>query len=115
MVCLSVVLCDSKPCVKYDGMNQAMKLNGPSSRARVQSNSRSIGPTLTLAVLAFVDGNRWLLLSFKREFSFQDAVRLFEILCSHHLEVTRFVFIYPNRARVCVCVCVCVCTVWSDG
>jgi len=32
--------------------------------------------------------HRWLLLSFKREFSFEDAVRLFEILCSHHLELS---------------------------
>lgn len=32
--------------------------------------------------------HRWLLLSFKREFSFSDAVRLFEILCSHHLELS---------------------------
>ena len=31
--------------------------------------------------------HRWLLLSFKREFEFDDAVRLFEILCSHHLEL----------------------------
>lgn len=32
--------------------------------------------------------HRWLLLTFKREFSFEDAVRLFEILCSHHLELS---------------------------
>jgi hypothetical protein len=32
--------------------------------------------------------HRWLLLSFKREFAFGDAIRLFEILCSHHLELT---------------------------
>jgi len=31
--------------------------------------------------------HRWLLLTFKREFNFVDAVRLFEILCSHHLEL----------------------------
>ena len=31
---------------------------------------------------------RWLLLSFKREFDFSDALRLFEILCSHHLELS---------------------------
>lgn len=32
--------------------------------------------------------HRWLLLSFKREFEFLDALRLFETLCSHHLEVS---------------------------
>lgn len=32
--------------------------------------------------------HRWLLLSFKREFSFEDAIMLFEILCSHHLELS---------------------------
>lgn len=31
--------------------------------------------------------HRWLLLCFKREFVFQDALRMFEILCSHHLEL----------------------------
>ena len=30
---------------------------------------------------------RWLLLSFKREFSFSEALTLFEILSSHHLEM----------------------------
>lgn len=33
--------------------------------------------------------HRWLLLSFKREFQFHEATRLFEILCSHHLELSR--------------------------
>eukprot|EP00041_Stephanoeca_diplocostata_P012434 m.208165 g.208165 ORF g.208165 m.208165 type:complete len:541 (+) comp18959_c0_seq3:149-1771(+) len=32
--------------------------------------------------------HRWLLLSFKREFQFHEATRLFEILCSHHLELS---------------------------
>eukprot|EP00042_Codosiga_hollandica_P028793 m.153958 g.153958 ORF g.153958 m.153958 type:complete len:410 (+) comp52874_c1_seq2:150-1379(+) len=41
---------------------------------------------------AIDDGNlvfchRWLLLSFKREFAFVDAVRMFEILSTHHLEL----------------------------
>lgn len=40
--------------------------------------------------------HRWLLLSFKREFKFSDATRLFEILCSHHLEVSS---VDANRAR----------------
>ena len=31
--------------------------------------------------------HRWLLLSFKREFSFNDSLVIFEILCSHHLEL----------------------------
>ena len=31
--------------------------------------------------------HRWLLLTFKREFAFDDALTLFEILCSHHLEL----------------------------
>lgn len=30
---------------------------------------------------------RWLLLGFKREFSFLDSLRCFEILSSHHLEL----------------------------
>ena len=30
---------------------------------------------------------RWMLLSFKREFSWEDSMRCFEILSSHHLEV----------------------------
>jgi hypothetical protein len=29
----------------------------------------------------------WLLLGFKREFIWEDSLRLFEILCSHHLEL----------------------------
>eukprot|EP01147_Barroeca_monosierra_P008700 gene8700-1089_t len=32
--------------------------------------------------------HRWLLLGFKREFSQEDALKLFEILCSHHLELS---------------------------
>ena len=32
--------------------------------------------------------HRWILLSFKREFAFLDAIRLFEILSSHHLELS---------------------------
>eukprot|EP00051_Salpingoeca_urceolata_P012803 m.159259 g.159259 ORF g.159259 m.159259 type:complete len:446 (+) comp17606_c0_seq19:351-1688(+) len=32
--------------------------------------------------------HRWLLLSFKREFLFDDALVMFEILCSHHLELS---------------------------
>ncbi|KAL4221329.1 hypothetical protein ACF0H5_019590 [Mactra antiquata] len=32
--------------------------------------------------------HRWLLLGFKREFSFMDSVQLFEILSSHHLELS---------------------------
>eukprot|EP00043_Microstomoeca_roanoka_P008235 m.79469 g.79469 ORF g.79469 m.79469 type:complete len:397 (-) comp14157_c0_seq2:318-1508(-) len=32
--------------------------------------------------------HRWLLLGFKREFSAEDAIKLFEILCSHHLELS---------------------------
>ncbi|XP_050398750.1 uncharacterized protein LOC126816353 isoform X2 [Patella vulgata] len=32
--------------------------------------------------------HRWLLLGFKREFSFQDSLRCFEILSSHHLELS---------------------------
>eukprot|EP00730_Choanoeca_flexa_P013429 TRINITY_DN5311_c9_g1_i1.p1 TRINITY_DN5311_c9_g1~~TRINITY_DN5311_c9_g1_i1.p1 ORF type:complete len:402 (+),score=100.44 TRINITY_DN5311_c9_g1_i1:1489-2694(+) len=31
--------------------------------------------------------HRWLLLGFKREFVWEDSLRLFEILCSHHLEL----------------------------
>jgi hypothetical protein len=31
---------------------------------------------------------RWLLLGFKREFSFMESLRCFEILSSHHLELT---------------------------
>jgi hypothetical protein len=38
------------------------------------------------ADLAFC--HRWLLLSFKREFSFNDSLRLFEVLASHHLELS---------------------------
>ncbi|KAK3599780.1 hypothetical protein CHS0354_037266 [Potamilus streckersoni] len=32
--------------------------------------------------------HRWLLLGFKREFDFMDSLRLFEILSSHHLELS---------------------------
>ena len=32
--------------------------------------------------------HRWLLLSFKREFAFDESLKLFEILCSHHLEIS---------------------------
>ncbi|XP_005089154.2 uncharacterized protein LOC101858979 [Aplysia californica] len=32
--------------------------------------------------------HRWLLLGFKREFSFEDSLRCFEILSSHHLELS---------------------------
>ncbi|GFS10960.1 TBC1 domain family member 15 [Elysia marginata] len=32
--------------------------------------------------------HRWLLLGFKREFSYQDSLRCFEILSSHHLELS---------------------------
>lgn len=32
--------------------------------------------------------HRWLLLGFKREFSFMESLRCFEILSSHHLELT---------------------------
>ncbi|KAL3884424.1 hypothetical protein ACJMK2_024563 [Sinanodonta woodiana] len=32
--------------------------------------------------------HRWLLLGFKREFNFMDSLRLFEILSSHHLELS---------------------------
>jgi hypothetical protein len=32
--------------------------------------------------------HRWMLLSFRREFPLADALRVFEILCSHHLEVS---------------------------
>ncbi|XP_060567879.1 TBC1 domain family member 15-like isoform X2 [Ruditapes philippinarum] len=32
--------------------------------------------------------HRWLLLGFKREFSFMDSLRVFEILSSHHLELS---------------------------
>ncbi|KAL8584087.1 hypothetical protein ACOMHN_022427 [Nucella lapillus] len=31
--------------------------------------------------------HRWMLLGFKREFSFEDSLRCFEILSSHHLEL----------------------------
>ena len=30
----------------------------------------------------------WMMLSFKREFKFPDALRMFEIIASHHLELT---------------------------
>ena len=33
-------------------------------------------------------GCRWMMLSFKREFKFPDALRMFEIIASHHLELT---------------------------
>eukprot|EP00049_Salpingoeca_infusionum_P010097 m.170929 g.170929 ORF g.170929 m.170929 type:complete len:393 (-) comp14541_c0_seq1:323-1501(-) len=32
--------------------------------------------------------HKWLLLGFKREFTWEDAIRMFEILCSHHLDVS---------------------------
>ena len=32
--------------------------------------------------------SRWLLLSFKREFSYEDGLRIFEIISSRHLEVS---------------------------
>ncbi|KAK6958795.1 TBC1 domain family member 17 [Biomphalaria glabrata] len=32
--------------------------------------------------------HRWLLLGFKREFSYEDSLRCFEILSSHHIELT---------------------------
>ncbi len=31
---------------------------------------------------------RWLLLSFKREFSYEDGLRIFEIMSSRHLEMS---------------------------
>ncbi len=31
--------------------------------------------------------HRWLLLDFKREFSFDDSIRIFEVLSSHYLEL----------------------------
>eukprot|EP00794_Sanderia_malayensis_P019403 gene19403-21326_t len=34
--------------------------------------------------------HRWLLLSFKREFSYKDGLRVFEIMSSRHLEVSSF-------------------------
>ncbi|XP_071950681.1 TBC1 domain family member 15-like [Antedon mediterranea] len=40
--------------------------------------------------------HRWLLLSFKREFKFDDAVYLFEIISSHHLELSSL-----EAERVC--------------
>ncbi|XP_033104646.1 TBC1 domain family member 17-like [Anneissia japonica] len=42
--------------------------------------------TLEVGDLMFC--HRWLLLSFKREFEFDDAVYLFEIISSHHLELS---------------------------
>ncbi|XP_065185015.1 TBC1 domain family member 17-like [Sycon ciliatum] len=36
----------------------------------------------------FMFCHRWLLLSFKREFAFDESLKLFEILCSHHLEIS---------------------------
>lgn len=32
--------------------------------------------------------SRWLVLTFKREFSFEDALTMFEIISSQHLELT---------------------------
>ena len=32
--------------------------------------------------------SRWLLLTFKREFSYKDGLRIFEIISSRHLEVS---------------------------
>ena len=37
------------------------------------------------------------MLSFKREFAFDDAIRLFEILSTHHLELTGY-------AVTCTCI-----------
>lgn len=34
--------------------------------------------------------HRWLILGFKREFNFEDGIRVFEILSSHHLELSSF-------------------------
>ena len=31
---------------------------------------------------------RWLLLDFKREFTFEDSIRIFEVLGTHYLELT---------------------------
>ena len=36
----------------------------------------------------YVYNYRWLLLGFKREFEFMDSLRVFEILSSHHLELS---------------------------
>ncbi|KAI0239163.1 GTPase-activating protein GYP7 [Lamellibrachia satsuma] len=41
---------------------------------------------LELSDMAFC--HRWMLLNFKREFSLEDSLRCFEILSSHHLEVS---------------------------
>jgi hypothetical protein len=30
---------------------------------------------------------RWLLLNFKREFNYEDSLKIFEIISSHHLEL----------------------------
>ena len=42
----------------------------------------------------FVTCNRWLLLDFKREFPLEDSIRIFEVLCSHYLELN------PDKALV---------------
>lgn len=36
----------------------------------------------------FFNFSRWLVLTFKREFSFEDALTMFEIISSQHLELT---------------------------
>jgi TBC1 domain family member 15 len=41
--------------------------------------------------------HRWMLLSFKREFSFPDALCLFEILSSHHLELSSVTALEARR------------------
>lgn len=39
-------------------------------------------------MLFFFNFSRWLVLTFKREFSFEDALTMFEIISSQHLELT---------------------------
>ena len=43
---------------------------------------------VTFMLLVYFYIRRWMLLSFKREFSWPDSLRLFEILSSHHLELS---------------------------
>ena len=38
--------------------------------------------------------SRWLLLDFKREYPFEESIRLYEVLCSHYLELN------SDKARV---------------
>ena len=58
---------------------------------------------------------RWLLILFKREFSFPDIMRLWEVLwtghpCRNfHLLICAAVLDTEKCKRVCVCVCVCEC------